>query len=130
MCTDTHITQTDPPSLTQVSLEVDLSGLEVRRGRQRQTQLAPAHGPENFPQSSSPSWTLHFQPGVRKPSPQEDHPIIPSLLGLAAAMSLEAQTVYGILEPKLEACASVLILHQPDCMFSALGVPSLLHGSS
>lgn len=56
--------------------------------------------------------------------------IIPSLLGLAAAMSLEAQTVYGILEPKLEACASVLILHQPDRMLSALGVPSLLHGSS
>lgn len=38
--------------------------------------------------------------------------------------------MYEILEPKLEACASVLILHQPDLMFSALGVPSLLHGSS
>lgn len=38
--------------------------------------------------------------------------------------------MYGILEPKQETCASVLILHQPDLMFPALGVPSLLHGSS
>lgn len=38
--------------------------------------------------------------------------------------------MYEILEAKLEVCASVPVLPQPEPEFSALGVPSVSHGSS